>query len=211
MTTTSIIAEDPFVIPLLLMMIFHWWVFLLLWWFCFTPWLLLWLGFCKDCLMRRWWICTGLWASCLSAALIDAQLPPRKLCLICFYFKSFLFFHFWCPWKGDVPCRSSDLILEMESYLNIPVNIENFYGQNFNKLREDDSMTILAKHQCLQKMRIVSWLGSSADGIRKENDDKIHKEPSRQNPSVNTSPRRTASHSLSLSLVKYSTYLHYGL
>jgi hypothetical protein len=97
----------------------------------------------------------------------------------------------------------------MESYLNIPVNIENFYGQNFNKLREDDSMTILAKHQCLQKMRIVSWLGSSADGIRKENDDKIHKEPSRQNPSVNTSPRRmyrtfelhvTASHSLSLSL-----------
>ena len=70
-------------------------------------------------------------------------------------------------------------------------------------------MTILAKHQCLQKMRIVSWLGSSADGIRKENDDKIHKEPSRQNPSVNTSPRRmyrtfelhvTASLSLSLSL-----------
>jgi len=144
MTTTSIIAEDPFVNPLLLMMVFHWWVFLLVWWFCFTPWLfiLLWLGFCKDCLMRRWWICTGLLASCLSAALIDAQLPPRKLCLICFYFKLFLFFHFCCPWKGDVPCRSPDavepyLILEMESYLNIPVNIENFYGQNFNKLRED--------------------------------------------------------------------------
>lgn len=43
------------------------------------------------------------------------------------------------------------------------------------------------KLQCLQKLGTVHWLGSSTDRIGKENDDKIHKEPGKKNPSVDIS------------------------